>query len=114
MVASGFGQAAPVINALTAAAPGLSQVVAPLYGSGFTLTINGQNFAAGAQIQFGGTTLPANFQSGTQLTVAIPALLLTTVGTNTVTVINPGPAPNKSNGIGFFVIERGDINHNRS
>ena len=41
-------------------------------GAAFTLTINGTNFVAGSQVNFGGAAPTTTFVNSTQLTAAIP------------------------------------------
>jgi len=53
------------------------------------LTINGSGFVSGSAANFNATKLTTVFGSGTSLTATIPANLLTTVGTATITVTNP-------------------------
>ena len=58
----------------------------------FTLTVNGSNFGSKAVVNWNGAPQTAGtaFVSGSQLTVAIPAAMVTTAGTVQVTVTNPG------------------------
>jgi hypothetical protein len=100
----------PIISDTSATPPGLSQTSAPLYGKAFTLTINGQNFAQGAQVAFGNTSLATSFVSAAQLTGSVPESALVAVGTFPVKVTNPDGA--HSNAVDFFVLERGDFNGN--
>ncbi len=56
----------------------------------FTLTVNGTNFVTGAQMTWNGTPLSTSFVSATQLKASVPADLISSAGTATVTVVNPG------------------------
>ena len=56
---------------------------------GFTMTVNGTNFAAKAVVNWNSTAQATTYVSGNQLTVAIPASLIATHGTAQVTVTNP-------------------------
>jgi C1A family cysteine protease len=56
-------------------------------GTGFTLTINGSNFVSGATAQWGSTALATTFINTNRLTAWVPANLIATVGTASVTVI---------------------------
>jgi len=56
----------------------------------FTLTVNGNNFASKATVNWNGTAQTTTFVSGGQLMVAVPSTALTTAGTVKVTVTNPG------------------------
>ena len=80
-------------------------------GPGFTLTVNGCNFATGATVLWNGSALTTTFISGIQLTATVPASHIATAGTAVVTVNNPGgstsfPAfftiTNPSTAVGFF------------
>jgi uncharacterized repeat protein (TIGR03803 family) len=59
----------------------------------FTLTTIGTGFVVGAQITWNGTPLTTTYVSPTNLTATIPAALVTSAGTATLKVINPGVAP---------------------
>ena len=107
-----FGQSAPVISAVSASPPGISQTLAPLSGGAFTLTLRGQNFEAGSQVSMGGTVLATTFVSATEVTATVPAGSLLTAGTAAIKVTNPGNAI--SNSIDLRVVERGDVNGTRS
>ncbi len=75
------------INALGAPTiSSLSQVTASPGSTGVTLTIIGTNFDSSAVVNWGATPLTPTNITSTQLTVAIPDNLLTTVGTVNVTV----------------------------
>jgi 6-phosphogluconolactonase (cycloisomerase 2 family) len=70
--------------------------------TGFALTINGKNFAAGTTISFGGTTPTPTFVSTTQLVASIPAAALASAGPVAVTVTNPTPG-STSNAVNFII-----------
>ncbi len=75
------------INALGAPTiSSLSQVTASPGSTGVTLTIAGTNFDSSAVVNWGATPLTPTNITSTQLTVAVPDSLLTTVGTVNVTV----------------------------
>ena len=81
----------PVAGAMpTIAALSPSSVAAG--GAAFVLTVNGTSFGAKAVVNWNGVAQTANttYVSGSQLTVAVPAAAITTAGTVTVTVTNPG------------------------
>ncbi len=109
---AGFSVLSMVISALDANPSGLSQASAPLYGGPFTLTINGVGFQSGAVASLGSTNLTTSFVNSTQLTTQVTTAALAGVGPQNVKVTNPsGPA---SNVVPLNVIERGDLNGNRS
>jgi hypothetical protein len=59
-------------------------------GPAFTLTVTGTNFMNGAVVDWNSTPLATSFQgSPTQLTATVPASLITTAGTASVSVVNP-------------------------
>ena len=110
--------ATPSINALNAITAGLSQSVAPLNGSPFVLTVNGQDFASDAEITFGGTPLTTTVVSTTVVRAAIPTSALSAVGTINVGVRQKqDPSGNvflNSNVVPLRVVERGDVNSSRT
>ena len=60
----------------------------------FALTVTGSNFAAGATVNFSGTSLPANVVSSTELQASVSATLIATAGTAAVTVSSGGEVSN--------------------
>jgi Subtilase family len=75
-----------------------------LAGSGgFTLTVNGNAFAATATVNFNGIARVTTFVSANQLTAAILASDVATAGTPAVTVTNPNPGGGTSNSVAFNV-----------
>ncbi len=69
----------------------------------FLLTVNGTNFVPGATVQWNGANRLTTFVSSTQLRAQIPASDLTTVGTPSVTVVNPAPGGGASNAVTFTI-----------
>ena len=67
---------------LTSINPTSDTLAAP----GFTLTANGNNFLSSSVIRWNGNSLVTTFISANQLTAAVPASDLTSVGTASVTV----------------------------
>ncbi|HLK61253.1 MAG TPA: exo-alpha-sialidase, partial [Chthonomonadaceae bacterium] len=65
-------------------------------GSGFTLTVNGNNYLSGAAVNWNGSALTTTFVSGNQLTASVPASDIATAGTANITVTNPGGATSSS------------------
>jgi uncharacterized protein (TIGR03437 family) len=70
-------------------------------GSAFPLTVSGSGFVLGAAVLWNGTALATSFGSGNQLTAIVPANLIASPGTSTVTGVNLGGA--SSNGVSFAV-----------
>ncbi|HMJ22553.1 MAG TPA: putative Ig domain-containing protein, partial [Terriglobales bacterium] len=66
----------------TCAAPG---------GPDFTLTVNGTNFVSTSTVNWNGTALATTYISSAQLTATVPASLIASPGTASITVVNPNP-----------------------
>ncbi len=79
----------------------LSQISVTAGGSGFTLTVSGSGFVNGSTVLWNGSALSTNYTSAGQLTASIPASLIATQGTASVTVANPGSAA--SNALTFTI-----------
>jgi hypothetical protein len=60
-------------------------------GTGFTLTVNGSNFAGGSQVQVNGSARATSFVSSTQLTATISASDIASGGSLSITVSNAAP-----------------------
>jgi hypothetical protein len=67
----------------------------------FTLTVNGSGFVSGSTVQWNGSAVATTFVSASQLTGSIPANLIATAGSASVTVLTSG-AP-VSNAVTFTV-----------
>jgi hypothetical protein len=76
-------------------------------GADFVLTVDGSNFGTKAVVNWNGTaqTATTTYVSGNQLTVTIPAAMIATAGTATVTVTNPGTTGNGQYGSGGTLAE---------
>jgi YVTN family beta-propeller protein len=72
-------------------------------GAAFTLTINGTNFVAASDANFGGAAPTTTFVNSTQLTVAIPAASVASAATLAVRVTNPAPGGGISNPVNFTI-----------
>jgi hypothetical protein len=66
----------------------LSPTTAVAGGAAFTLTINGTNFTSTSTSSWGATALATTYVSATQLTATVPASLIASAGTASVTVSN--------------------------
>jgi hypothetical protein len=74
-------------------------------GSGaFTLTVTGTNFIPSSSVLFNGIARATTFVSATQLTAAILASDVASVGTPAVIVSNPTPGGGQSNAVNFSVV----------
>lgn len=71
-------------------------------GPGFTLTVRGSGFVAGAVVDWNGQALPTAFVSAAEVTATVPASAIATTQTATITVRNPG-VPAASNLLYFQV-----------
>jgi hypothetical protein len=80
-------------------ATGINPSSAPVGGPAFTLTVNGSNFVSGAAVRWNGSGRTTTFVSSAQLTAAIPASDIATVGTASVAVFNPPPGGGASNAL---------------
>ena len=76
-------------------------------GSAFTLTVNGSAFVSASKIRWNGGALATTFVSSTQLTTTVPMSYLASVGTATVTVLNPttGGGGGVSNALTFTIFQ---------
>jgi hypothetical protein len=72
-------------------------------GSGFTLTVNGNDFVSGASVQWNGTVRSTIFVSATQVTAAVLSSDIAAAGTTQVTVVNPAPGGGTSNALTFTI-----------
>jgi hypothetical protein len=79
---------------------GLSQSSAAQGSPAFTLTVDGANFTQASVVRWNSTSLATSFTSATRLTAAVPANLLTTAGTVTISVVD---GPRSSNSVQFTV-----------
>jgi FG-GAP-like repeat/FG-GAP repeat len=75
------------VNAPTLA--GISPSTGKLGDPATTIAINGQGLVQGALVEWNATALSTTWVSLNQLTAVIPASLLATTGTGTITVIDP-------------------------
>ena len=87
MVLTGIGTIpVPFINqplVPTSAAPG---------GPGFTLTVNGNDFASDATVNWNGVALATSYVSSEELKATVPAANITSPGTASISVVNPDSA----------------------
>ncbi len=74
----------------------LSSTSATAGGAGFTLTVNGANFATNSVVLWNGAVRATTYVSSTQLTAAILAQDIANESTSLVTVANPAPNPGTS------------------
>jgi hypothetical protein len=79
----------------------LSPSSVPAGSPSFTLTINGSGFVAGGSLSWNGTTPLGQytFVSATQVTVLIPAGIITSPGTGSIVATIPTPRTNPSNAL---------------
>jgi hypothetical protein len=84
---SGGGQPPPEQDTPTLSSISPSTVVAG--SSAVTLTLNGSNFESDASVNWNGTPLSSSWVSASQMTATIPTTDIASVGSATVTVVNP-------------------------
>src|SRR6266513_2042886 len=82
----------------------ISPTCATAGGPQFTLTVNGTKFVSAATVNWNGTPLATTFVSSTQLTATVPAALIATAGTASITVVNPSPGGGSSTPAVTFTI----------
>jgi len=70
-------------------------------GNGFTLTVNGSNFASSATVKWNGVSVPTTFVSSQQVTATISASLIASAGFASVNVQNANSSA--SNALAFRV-----------
>ncbi len=68
------------------------------------VVVTGTNFVQASVASFGGAVRSTTFQSATQLTIALTATDLATLGTTDITVANPAPGGGISNASAFSVV----------
>jgi hypothetical protein len=90
------------INAPPPTLTALNPTSATLGGPAFTLTANGTNFVSGSTMFWNGTVLTTAFVSAAQLTASVPASLIASSGSSSITVMNPGGA--MSNSLTFTIV----------
>ncbi len=88
---------APVITTL-------SQARATAGAAGFTLNVTGSNFVPCSVVEWNGSGRPTTFSSATQLSTAISAADIASVGTAQVRVSTPTPGGGTSSGIAFSIV----------
>ena len=87
------------VPTLTSLSPNTVAVGSPA----FTLTVNGTNFVPGAVALWNGSPRQTAFVSAFQLSAQIPAEDVASVGTASVTVVNPTPGGGASNALTLTV-----------
>jgi len=86
----------PVIQAIS---PNSSEPAGP----DFTLSVVGSNFIPESAVQWNGTKLQSTFLNSALLTAQVPASALLASGTDSVSVVSPGPGGGTSNSLDFAV-----------
>lgn len=72
-------------------------------GPAFTLVVTGSSFLSSSTVDWNGTALTTTFVSATELKATVPASLIATPGTASVTVVNPAPGGGTSNSLTFTI-----------
>ncbi len=86
----------PVLN-------NISPTNAQAGATGFTLTVNGSNFASTSKVRWNGSDRTTTFVNSGQLTATIPAGDIATAGTAQVTVFSPTPGGGTSGAQTFTI-----------
>jgi hypothetical protein len=81
----------------------MSPSIGTVGGAAFTLTVTGTQFISTSQVLWKGSQAPTSYISGTSLTAQIPASDLSSAGSATVAVQNPGPGGGTSGTITFTI-----------
>jgi len=105
--APGGGMSNTVMLAVTNPVPELTQLVPNSISVGsaaFTLKISGNGFVPGSVVQWNGSPRPTTFVSNTQLTIPVSESEIASIGTVTVTVVNPAPGGGTSNQRLFLIV----------
>jgi hypothetical protein len=70
-------------------------------GNGFTLSVSGTGFVSGATVNFNSSPLATTFVNNEHLTAVVPATEVASVGTASITAVNPTPGGGRSNVVYF-------------
>ena len=90
-------------NTAPGAMPAISQLSPDNTNAGsaaFTMIVNGNNFASNANVNWNGVAQRTTYVTSSQLTIAIPAAMISTAGNVQVTVTNPASNSNGPYGMG--------------
>ncbi|HTS06814.1 MAG TPA: IPT/TIG domain-containing protein [Candidatus Eisenbacteria bacterium] len=90
-------------NTSPGAIPAISQLSPDNTNAGtaaFMMTVNGNNFASNANVNWNGVAQRTTYVTGSQLMVAIPAAMISNSGTAQITVTNPASIGNGPYGMG--------------
>ena len=93
---------APTISALSPD----SVVAGGVSLDGFTLNVTGSNFVSLSVVQWKGTRIPTEFISTTQLQAQVSFSEVLNAGSNSVSVVTPGPGGGTSNTLPFTVVSQ--------
>ena len=103
LTADGVSSAsAPFIIAIQPSITSLTPPGAAAGAAAFTLTVDGSNFANGMTVNWNGSPLATTFVTATRLTAAVPAGLIASPGTASITVATPSGVV--SNAVAFPIV----------
>jgi len=91
------------VSALAPTVGGISPTTATAGAAAFPLTVNGAGFTSQSTVMWGTTALTTTYVSATALTATVPALLVATEGTVSVTVVTPAPGGGTSSASTFTI-----------
>ncbi len=103
VIPSGTGSATVTVNNPQPSLSSISPNAATVGDGDTALTIAGSGFASQSVVYANATALATTFSSPTQLVATIPAALLSSAGTMTITVATPAPGGGVSSGLPFDV-----------
>lgn len=103
---SATGAATVTVSVVTNPVPvigSLSPAFTNAGGAAFTVTINGSGFTGNSRVLWGSSALPMQYVSSSQLTAAVAAAGIASMGTTAMTVQTPTPGGGTSNSFEFEV-----------
>jgi len=83
---------------------GISPTIIGAGSGAFVLTVNGADFVPDSSVRWNGSDRQTTFDSSSQLRAAIPANLIATGGSASITVFTPGPGGGTSNALTFTIV----------
>jgi hypothetical protein len=97
------------VNNPVPAVTSISPTSAIVGGAAFTLTVNGSGFDSKSVVQWNGSSRTTTFVSATQITAAITAADIVSVGTANVSVVTPAPGGGTTSNVTFMINAPGPL-----
>jgi hypothetical protein len=105
----GGGTSAAATLTVSNPVPSISSIspstITLVVGNSFTLTVNGSGFINGSTVEVDGSPQVTKFVSPTQVTAQITENNLLSLGTHSITVVNPAPGGGTSNSATLTVVQ---------